>query len=192
MQNYSLTSIGLAADYPPRPIPDLEDVWTPLICSLGVDEWIQLTKLHFGIIGVDEIGREVTEGLVGLGAQYLTVFDNVQSTVNSRMNVIKQALDITSANRGIGDWSTIRMLKECDVVICCQQEEAVQLLVSYICSVYCLPLLVVSSKVHWEKGKQQRRFDCRLILPGACLLCLGGLYAESEARRRLQSSKRSR
>ena len=195
IRDYCLTSAGLSAIRRARQVPGLDDPWTPVISSMGVEKWIQFTRLSFAIVGDGEIGVEVMRALVALGAQYVSLIGSqAHNFANDRLDCLAKRAGGKDtqmcwmlSSQSIGEWSTIGLLKRCDIVICCQHDEVTQLLLSHICVAYGLPLLIVSTSEPWENGEQQRRFDCRLILPGSCLLCLGGLQNELAAKERLRS-----
>jgi hypothetical protein len=68
-------------------------------------------------------------------------------------------------------------LKPADVVACCADNGAARLATALLAALYLKPLLDVGTGVLPGAGGRGRRVgaDVRLVLPGCCLLCLGGV-----------------
>ena len=75
-------------------------------------------------------------------------------------------------------------LKPADVFICCVDDDAARLATGLLASLYLRPLLDVGTGV-LATSEPRVGADVRLVLPGRCLLCLGGVADLDAARRDL-------
>jgi hypothetical protein len=88
--------------------------------------------------------------------------------------------------------SALVAVKQTDVLFCCVDNAGARLSAALLAALYLKPLLDIGTGIFHETGVQRRNHggrrmgaDIRLILPGRCLLCLGGIAHFDRARAEL-------
>lgn len=153
-----------------------------------------LAALHVGIVGAGGIGSAVAEQLIRLGIGRLTIIDDevVTATNLTRIHgsgsmdvgVAKTAIvartagevgetTVTAARRRVVDPATASLLKHCDVIFGCTDDERGRGVLSRLAYYYLIPLLdtgfVITSTDGGVTGLDGR---VTMVAPGtACLLC---------------------
>ena len=80
----------------------------------------------------------------------------------------------------------------CDVLVSCVDHDSARLAATGIATVFCKPLLDIATGVHGHGAERQMGADIRLVLPGRCLRCFGGLRDEATAHQVLASAEAER
>ncbi len=72
------------------------------------------------------------------------------------------------------------------MVICCVDNPTARLATAFLAALYLKPLLDIGTGILRTPDGRRMGADVRLVLPGHCLLCLGGIPGMEEAPARLQ------
>jgi hypothetical protein len=136
--------------------------------------------------------------LARLGVQHLTLIDpdrlelhnlgemlgvtptdlgrpKVEAVADALTSVAFPYLEVMAVPASITRWPALHAVQACDVVLSCVDHDSARLAVTAIATVFCKPLLDIATGVHGRGEARQMGADVRLVLPGHCLLCWGGL-----------------
>ena len=191
--------------------PGAQERWSRTIGALGMDVWQRLCRLRYGVIGNGRTGSIVARSLAHLGARRLTLIDpdilerhnlgEMEDTMDAALGLQKaEALasslssrngplpEILPVNESVTHLRSLHAARACDVLVACVDHDGARLATATIATLFCKPLLDVATGIMGRGASRVMGADVRLILPGSCLLCLGGLRDEAQARRVLASS----
>lgn len=188
-----------------------DDTWSRTIGALGGDAYRRLIDLHIGIIGAGRTGSLAAVSLRRLGVKTLTAIDadsvephnlgeadgldrrSLHQTKAKALATALQALDLN--NDATIAWVTESILslrallaaKACDAFFCCVDAAEARLVSTFLAAIYTKPLIDIGAGVFSRRGHDHREMremgaDVRLILPGHCLCCLGGIAGMDRAR----------
>lgn len=194
----------------PRATPELDGPWSRTAGGLGIETWLTMTTQRVGVVGLGRTGSAVALALSKAGVQRIALIDadaleasNVAETDGvtpgdvgkPKAQIIGDWLthlaspppEIDRSELRVGQWEPIRLLKQCDAIFSCVDNDAGRLATAYLAAAYHRPLFDVASGIHGHGDQRRMGFDVRFVLPGDCLLCLGGLNDEAAAREQLRT-----
>jgi hypothetical protein len=187
--------------------PDLE-MWSRTIGALGESAWRRLRSLHFAVVGCGRSGSLAAIALARMGARRLTLVD--PDTVEShnigesagltlrdlaspkplslaaliRRETSPDALRLDALAGSVVSLSALVSLKSADFIVCCVDNAAARIAADFFAKLYLKPLVDIGTGIpsSADKGRPRRMgADIRLILPGRCLLCFGGIAGMNTA-----------
>lgn len=182
--------------------------------ALGSAVWRRLTRLRFAVIGAGRLGGGVAVALAHEGARDFALIDpdvfehhNIGGGLagtsadvgQSKVRVVADALravnpeiQVIEVARSVTHFHALEAIKSADFVVSASDHDSARLACAWLAALYLKPLLDVGTGVFREGGRREIGADARLVWPGRCLLCDGGLRAEQEARRVLASAEAER
>ena len=187
---------------------DPRAIWSRTIGALGEETWRRLRSLHVGIVGCGRTGSLVATGLRSLGVEQLTLIDPDRMEVHNlgemdgvRADDVGQpkvhALAVSLCAQGPGPaprivavpesvlaLQSLAALKRTDLIICGVDSAAARLATASLAVLYLKPLLDIGSGITPILPRQMGA-DIRLVLPGRCLVCLGGVADFEQGRREM-------
>ena len=178
--------------------------WSRTIGALGEDSWQRLRQIHFGLVGVGRTGSGMAFALVRMGIRALTLIDadrvelhNLDAmtgvterdlgqpkvtAVQSTLQEVSSSVRIVTVPKSILTLPAFIAAKQADFLISCTDNSAARLATGMIATLYAKPLLDLGTGI-FDSGQERRMVgDVRLILPGRCLLCFGGVANPEVAR----------
>jgi len=190
--------------------PEGAERWSRTIGALGIDVWERLTGLRYAVVGVGRTGSFVAASLVRVGARNLVLIDpdvveehnlgemegvgpedvgrlKVEA-VASVLQRIDSKADVAKVQASITQLSGVSEAAEADVIFCCVDNDGARIATAAAAALFCRVLVDIASGVHGRGSLRIMGADVRLVLPGRCLLCFGGIRDESAAMRVLESA----
>jgi hypothetical protein len=187
------------------------EVWSRTIGALGQAAWRRLRSLHVGVIGCGRSGSLAATALRQLGVRRFTLIDpdvlephNLgemdgvgpadigRPKVHAVAETLRQPDDcaVLAFADSILSLSALVVAKRADVLFCCVDSPAARLATACLAALYLKPLVDIGTGIFNESSgpaAPARRMgaDVRLVLPGRCLLCLGGIADLARARTEL-------
>jgi hypothetical protein len=130
-------------------------------------------------VGVADVGRPKAEALADALAEPCR---------GAAATAVRPGWGLTAVIGSVLSLGGLVALKPVDVFVCCADSPAARLATGLLAALYLKPLLDVGTGVLDGPGPDGRRLgaDVRLVLPGRCLLCLGGVPDLATARRALR------
>jgi hypothetical protein len=180
-----------------------QETWSRTIGALGEARWRQLIALRYVVVGCGRTGSIVVDSLARLGARYLSIIDPDRL---ERHNLGEMAIAHSEVGRPKAEAAAARIsqdmaselqpicdsiyslpslvaIKEADVVVCCVDNAAARLAVDFLAKLYLKPILDIGTGILRIEGRHNRLgADVRLLLPGRCLSCFGGVAQRDEGR----------
>lgn len=174
---------------------DLER-WSRTIGALGRQAWRHLRRQHIGVIGCGRSGSLVAQALARGGVRRITLIDPdcVELHNLGEMDAVDQAdcgrakvegiaaslrrygrSEIATVAAGIDTLTAFRIATTVDILVGCADDGAARLLTSAIGAAYLRPVIDIGTGVFGEGDERRMGGDVRLLLPGACIACFGGL-----------------
>jgi len=189
--------------------------WSRTIGALGLGVWTRLTRLRYGIVGLGRTGSIVAHMLARLGVRHLTLVDPdtverhnlgemtgiTESAIGfAKVDALGAALargrgavpEVLRIRNSITHLRSLHAAQACDVLFACVDHDAARLALAAIATLYSRLLIDIGAGVHGHGAERVMGADVRLVLPGRCLLCMGGLRDEDAARRVLASPQAER
>jgi hypothetical protein len=196
------------------------DRWSRTIGALGEAPWRRLTSLAYGIIGAGRSGSLLARSIAdGWGAENITLIDPDtlahHNLGESDLLVVEPAdfgrpkvdilserlrmgrgddrpLAVTPVPESILHLRALRALQTCDAMFVGVDHDGARLAASALASLFMKPLVDIATGIHDAGGERRMGADVRLVLPGRCLLCFGGLADVETARRTIQAPETER
>ncbi len=191
------------------PSPTLA-IWSRTIGALGETPWRRLTDLRVAIVGCGRSGSVAALALVRLGVRHLFLVDpdtlephNLgEAAIGSLMDLgrtkvaaladhlraqsLRDDLTLGPVPHSILALPALAAVKAADVLFSCVDNPAARLATAHLATLYLRPLFDIGTGIFHagDPAASGRRLgaDVRLVLPGRCLSCLGGVAASPEAR----------
>jgi molybdopterin/thiamine biosynthesis adenylyltransferase len=188
----AMPSFGQAG--PPTSAEEREQ-WSRTIGAMGDQAWQRLHQLHVAIIGCGRSGSLAASALAQTGVGTLTLIDadpvephNLgEMTLVSRADLGKpksqaladalgrrQAVRLHVCPAPISELPALLQASTADVLIGCVDNAAARLAATITAALYLKPLLDIGTGIFREDAAVWGA-EVRLVLPGQCLLCLGGI-----------------
>ena len=105
-----------------------------------------------------------------------------------RRRVGSAFIQIDPIAKSVLSWEALSAIKECDFISCCVDDDAARLACGLLAAAYLKPLLDFGSSILLPPSRSGSKVsqlrmgtDIRLILPDACLACMGGVADRSFA-----------
>jgi hypothetical protein len=167
--------------------------------ALGTNTVERLQRLTITVIGCGRLGSLVVAGLVPLGIHRLLLVDpdlledhNLGEMVGVSPSDVgrpkacvlaehcqRTALDgkptATPIVSSVHALEGLYAVKRSDVLISCPDNAPARLASAALAAIYLKPLLDIGTGIVAHRGGQQMGADVRLVLPGRCLHCFGGI-----------------
>ncbi|MBI2201218.1 MAG: ThiF family adenylyltransferase [Armatimonadetes bacterium] len=189
--------------------------WSRTIGALDGEVWHRLVGLRYAIVGVGRTGSSLALALVRLGVSHLTLIDPDHVEIHNlgesaglteadlgrpKVEAVAAALaslaathpEVVTVPGSITSLQALHAAQACDLLVSCVDHDGARLAAAILATLFCKPLLEIATGVHGQGAARQLGADVRLVLPGQCLLCFGGLRDEAEARRVLASAEAER
>ncbi|MBN1675663.1 MAG: ThiF family adenylyltransferase [Kiritimatiellae bacterium] len=185
--------------------------WSRTIGALGEQAWRRLTDLAYAVVGCGRTGAAVASGLACLGVRSLLLLDpdslelhNLgemavapECTGRPKAEILAEQLRVLSPPTTLHALTcsvthrlALRAIRNTDFLFSCVDHDAARLAVGVLAALYVKPLIDIATGIHGAGPERRMGADIRLVLPGErCLLCLGGLTDEPDARRILRSQR---
>jgi len=194
---------------PPGSVPPPEGLLSRTAGALGADAFARLRRLRVALIGCGRLGSLVAEGLAAAGPAMVSLIDpDVVEEHNLAESAGVTAADVGRPKAealadllrrlpGAGHTVVIPVphsvltlpalaaVKPADLIVACADSPAARLAAAVLAAAYLKPLLDVGSAIlPGPQGRGDRRMgvDVRLVPPGRCLACFGGLAGLAAAR----------
>jgi hypothetical protein len=183
--------------------------WSRSIGALGGRAWRRLRGLSVAVVGCGRSGSLAAEALARTGVRRLTLVDpdrlerhnlgemalvSEADLGRSKVEAVGEALRALHADLALETWPAsitdlagLEAVKRAEVVFCCVDNPAARLATGTLAVLYLRPLLDVGTAV--LPGVLGA--DVRLVLPGRCLLCLGGVAEAERGRAELHGQTRA-
>jgi molybdopterin/thiamine biosynthesis adenylyltransferase len=184
--------------------------WSRTIGALGEEEWNCLRELRCAVVGLGRTGSRVAAALARVGVSQLALIDpdrldlhnlGEADVVNAghlgaskaeclagELARVNAGLQVRAVAQSITHLAAFEAIQESDVVWCCADHDSARLVATGLASLLCRPLIDLGTGVLRRQDGREMGGDVRLVLPGRCLLCLGGLSDETGARRVIASA----
>jgi len=176
--------------------------WSRTIGALGLEVWQRLRGLRYAIVGLGRTGSSLA--LARLGVRHLTLIDpdrlelhnlgemlgasaadlgryKVEAVASALTSTASPQLNIVTVPASITRWPALYAVQACDVLLSCVDHDSARLAATAVATVCCKPLLDIATGVHGSELDREMGADVRLVLPGNCLLCCGGLRDHTHA-----------
>jgi molybdopterin/thiamine biosynthesis adenylyltransferase len=211
-KRYPLTSIRIVAPGIPllEPAtagqPDLrtsdDSAWSRTIGALGEEAWRTLQALHVGIIGCGRTGSLVANSLRRTGVRRIALIDpdRLEPHNIGEMDVVTEedvplfkveALarrlrrdnqEVVPVPESVVSLRALVAVKLADVLISCADNGTARLATALLAKLYLKPLLDIGTGILFTGESRRMGADVRLVLPGQCLVCFGGIADFAEGR----------
>jgi molybdopterin/thiamine biosynthesis adenylyltransferase len=185
--------------------PPLEELLARTIGALGQATFRTLRQLTVAVIGCGRIGSLVAEVLASVGVARLILVDADHLELHNLGEMAGVALEdfgkpkVTALAQGIrrgavGRGTDIRAViepvdtlpalfavKAADILVSCADSAAARLAAAVLASSYLQPLLDLGTGILPDGPGRRMGADVRLVLPGRCLVCWGGVVGLAAA-----------
>jgi hypothetical protein len=186
------------------------------IAALTPEVFDRLKRLSYLIPGGGRSGSHLIAELYRSGAENLTICDpdrleehnlsemavvsqenvgelKTSALARSLMEAFPESSPIKEVRHSITHLFALQAAKHADVIITTVDHDSARLAASIIAALFAKVHLDIGTGIRGLGGQRVMGADVRLFLPGeSCVLCLGGLRNESEARRVLASADEER
>jgi len=186
--------------------------WSRTIGALGLEVWQRLVGLRYAIIGLGRTGSNVALALTRLGVRHLTLIDpdrlelhnlgemasvtaahlgcpKVEAIAAGLSTMASPGTDRVLVPMSMTRWPALHAMQACDVLVTCVDHDGARLAATAVATLFCKPLLDIATGVHSSDDERQMGADVRLVFPGHCLLCCGGLRDIAQAQQVLADAE---
>jgi hypothetical protein len=183
-------------------------IWSRTIGALGEGVWRYLTDLRSCLVGCGRSGSLMAASLRRFGVKHLTLIDpdywemhnlgesdvvtvseigtGKASSLASGLIHLRNGADVSAIQKSVLSLPALIAAKESDVLICAADNPTAHLATAVLANLYLKPLLDIGTGVLAAQNEERRTgADIRLILPGRCLMCFGGIAGFEQARRNI-------
>lgn len=179
---------------------DFPEMWSRTIGALQGETWEKLTGLRVVLFGCGRTGSLVSNALARTGVRDLTLVDpdrlelhnlgemdgvTLKDTGRSKVESVAESLRLSQLIAGsvVRDLvepafslSALVAAKEGDFLISCVDNAAARLTVAILGTLFLKPTLDIATGILGSQVSGLRMgADVRLLLPGQCLVCFGGI-----------------
>ena len=184
--------------------------------ALGPGTYSRLSSLRIGIVGLGRLGSLGLQAASSLGVRQVTLVDmdrvELHNTgegapfaesdlghpkvhvLENQLAVTHREMEVAAVAESVTHRHAINALAACHVIISAADAPGPRLLASAIATGYHRILLDIGTLIPRSedrpKGSPTMGGDVRLILPGRCLLCLGGVVDEKSGGQTIRSFRR--
>ncbi len=173
------------------------DIFDRQVKAFGSGIQDLLSHLKIGIVGVGGTGSAVAEQLIRLGVGHLVLFDDdvvdrsnltrvygsgLSDVGEKKVRVVKKSAariglgtKVTDIDRNITFRSAAEVLRECDVVFGCTDDEWGRSILCRLAVYYYIPVLDMGVRINSDQGSiMSVQGRVTVLMPGAaCLFCRG-------------------
>jgi hypothetical protein len=183
--------------------------------ALGAGAWQRLTDLHFAFVGAGRLGGTLAAVLAREGVHKFSLIDpdlvephnlaggfgmDVSDLGHSKVEALARtlrnanpAVQVECVPASVTYWRSAELVAAADFFVSTPDHGSARLAAAWLAALYLKPLLDVGVGVYRaNNGRREIGADIRLVWPGHCLMCAGGVRAEPEARRILASAEAER
>jgi molybdopterin/thiamine biosynthesis adenylyltransferase len=184
--------------------------------ALGPDAFARLRQLRAAIVGCGRLGSLAAEALAAVGVGGLALIDPDRLEEHNlgemagvgpadlgrpKAAALAQAVRrlpaatgtaVTAVAASVLTLPALAAIKPADVLVSCADSAAARLAAAVLAAVYLKPLLDVGTAILPEPDGRRMGADVRLVLPGRCLVCFGGLADLAQSREALLSGTTAR
>jgi tRNA A37 threonylcarbamoyladenosine dehydratase len=175
------------------------EVWSRSIGALSERVWERLARLVPTVFGCGRTGSMLAGALTRSGVRHLRLVDAdrlqlgnlgemelvaVSDVSRNKAEVLAETLNTESFHAHVAhavpvsatSLAALFAAKDADILITCVDNPAARLTVGFLAQLYLKPMLDIGTGI-LESSPQGRQMgaDVRLILPGRCPACFGGL-----------------
>jgi hypothetical protein len=181
-----------------------DDRWSRLRGALGDVVWQRFRTLRFAIVGVGRSGSVMATSLARSGVTRLTLIDpdrveghnldamvgvtrgdigrlKVEAVADTCAILSGSAAEIETVAESISGMHAFRRAKAADILASCVDHDGARVAAAMVATAFCKPFLDVGTGIFLDRQGQEMGADIRLILPGRCLLCFGGVANRDQA-----------
>lgn len=180
--------------------------WSRTIGALGETAWRRLRQLVIAVVGCGRSGSLIVSSLARLGVRKLILCDADRLELHNlgemvgvepaalglpKVTALAQAMHlgqpevaVEACPWSVTDVRSLAALKCADVVLSAVDNPAARLAVVGLAATYLKPLVDVGTGIERD-AERSMGADVRLVLPGHCLLCLGGVAGAVRGRAEL-------
>lgn len=182
--------------------------------ALGTAGFRRLSNLRFAFVGAGRLGSTLATMLARDGVSHFTLIDpdiveahnlagglggivadigarKVEALANS-LQAANPAIEVDLVPASVTHWRALELIAKADVIVSTPDHDSARLAAAWLSALYLKPLLDTGAGLFRDNTRREIGADVRLVWPGRCLLCAGGLRAEPEARRVLASAEAER
>lgn len=214
MHTVDLVDRGDAHNHLLTAIPTAGGLYSRTIGALSAEVFKRYQDTQYAIPGCGRNGSHVADVLARHGVRRITLIDEdriephniaemalVSESDIGRLKVSavagelrrRHSTTITEVSHSISHLFSLLDVRDCDVIICTVDHDGARLAAQIIATIFGKILIDIGTGIHGSGDLREMGADVRLLIPGeACLLCLGGLRNEAEARRMLTSADEER
>ena len=185
-----------------------DEIWSRSVGALGESNWRRLVSLRVVVVGCGRSGSLVAAALARFGVRQLTLIDPDEIEPHNlgemdlvawrdvgrpKVEAVAERLEEfwpgrkTSVRRvaaSILALESLLAVKDAEFIVCCVDNAAARLATSFLATLYLKPMLDIGTGVMNENpvGPTRRMgADIRLVMPGRCLVCWGGIAGIKQA-----------
>ncbi len=181
--------------------------------ALGSAALARLRRLRVVVVGCGRSGSLVIESLASLGIAELTLIDpdllephnlgEMAGVLIADVGQPKAEILANTARKAPGASSSVVAavsdsvlalrslfaIKPADVIVSCPDSPAARLAATILAAAYLKPLLDIGTGILPSQSGRRMGADVRLVAPGRCLLCIGGLTNVTAAKEAILTGK---
>lgn len=182
--------------------------WSRTIGAMGKTPWRHYVNHTFAVVGCGRMGSLVATGLARSGVRRMVLVDPDRMELHNvgEMDLVSDVdvgeLKVDSLLYRLSTMSDVQIepvglrldqhraftaAKATDFVVASPDQPEARWLAGVLASAYLRPLLDIGAGVFNHDGSRQTGVDVRLVLPGTCLWCLGGVRDVDRATRASQT-----
>jgi molybdopterin/thiamine biosynthesis adenylyltransferase len=183
-----------------RPTAAALEMWSRTVGALSPRVWTRLSNLKVALFGCGRSGSLVANALARSGVREIALIDpdllelhncgemdlvTPNDTGRAKAEALAASLDFLSVTR-VQDAAapataviSLVAAKDAEFLIACVDNPAARLAISVLAQLYLKPLLDIGAGIH--ASPRRMGADVRLVLPGRCLACFGGLRVQEAA-----------
>jgi hypothetical protein len=179
--------------------PPLEELLSRTIGALGQAAFRTLRQLTVAVIGCGRIGSQAAELLASVGVARLILVDADRLELHNlgemtgveledigqpkaaavargiRRGAVGRGADLRPVIEPVDTLSALFAVKTADILVTCADSAAARLAAAILAASYLQPLLDLGTGILPEGRGRRMGADVRLVLPGSCLVCYGGV-----------------
>lgn len=179
--------------------------------ALGEAAFRRLACLHFVIVGAGRLGSTLAHVLARDGVQHLSLVDpdrvedhnvcggfgpTVADVGKYKVNALAAALcaihpamQVEALPVSITSLRALEAVAAADMLITTPDDDAARLAATWLAALFLKPHLDLGVGIWEEDSRRRMGADVRLVWPGRCLLCAGGLRDDAAAQAILLSAE---
>ena len=185
------------------------EVWSRTIGALGENAWRRLRELRIVVVGCGRTGSLLSASLRRMPVKEITLIDadrvephnlgemegvDLDDLRRTKVAAVADHLRrqrlpgpaaIETVPESVLSLSALVAIKRADWVFCCVDHAAARLATAFLAALYLKPMIDIGTGILQEGAQRVMGASVRLVEPGRCLLCLGGVADLQAARETL-------